>query len=176
MRTNHLKDTVKTITMPKEMQDTLLDNCLNARHSGNILFRYSKLAAAFVMAVILTAVGSTSYAAYDLYQVKNLKVFFESGITQDRIDAIGQELNGIPGIYSVRFVSADEAWKKKKKNFFSDMDEDFAASFTENPLKDSFNYDVIVELKADTNAVRDQIAALDGVRRITDLKEEKSQK
>lgn len=108
--------------------------------------------------------------------MKNLKVFFEAGITQERIDAIGQELNSIPGIYSVRFVSADEAWSDFQKNFFSDMEEDFAASFTENPLKDSFNYDVIVELKADTNAVRDQIAALDGVRHITDLKEEKSQR
>lgn len=176
MRTNCLKETIETITMPGKMQDRLLDNCLNTRHSGNILFRYSRLAAAAVMAVILTVVGSTSYAAYDLYQVKNLKVFFETGISQEKIDAIGDELNNIPGIYSVRFVSADEAWSDFQRSFFSDMDEDIAAAFTENPLKDSFNYDVIVELKADTKAVRSQIAALDGVRRVTDLKEEKSQK
>ncbi|MDE6204295.1 MAG: permease-like cell division protein FtsX, partial [Lachnospiraceae bacterium] len=89
--------------------------------------------------------------------------------------AIGDELNNIPGIYSVRFVSADEAWNDFQRSFFSDMDEDITASFTENPLKDSFNYDVIVELNADTKAVRDQIAQLDGVRHISNLKEEKTQ-
>lgn len=176
MCTNHLKDTIETITMPEEMQDKLLENCLGTRHSGNVLFRHSRLAAAAVIAVLLTAVGSTSYAAYDLYQVKNLKVFFETGISQERIDEIGDELNNIPGIYSVRFVSADEAWNDFQRSFFSDMEEDIGAAFTENPLKDSFNYDVIVELQADTKAVRNRIAGLDGVRRVTDLKEEKAQK
>ena len=77
------------------------------------------------------------------------------------------------GIVSVRFVSADDAWKDFAENY---LPEELAASFDTNPLADSANYEVTVGLGADTQAVREQILQLAGVRRLADRYEQKEGK
>ncbi len=163
-----LNQAVTGITMPDRMADALLTDCLQAKHTKNFRFRHSKLIAAALAVVISMAVSTTSYAAYNLYQTKNLTVFFDYGITQEQIDAIGQELSGISGLYSLRFKSGDEAWMEFQKQYLT---EDAAALFTENPLKDSASYCVTVKLDADTKALREQIEQIDGVRLVNDLNE-----
>ena len=159
---------VTGITMPDQMADELLTNCLQTKHTKNIRFRHSRLIAAALAVVISTAVSTTSYAAYNLYQTKNLMVFFDYGISQEQIDAIGKELSGISGLYSLRFKSGDDAWADFQRQYLT---EDIAAQFTENPLKDSSSYCVTVKLDADTKAIREQIEQLDGVRLVNDLNE-----
>lgn len=160
-------DTVKSLTMPPQMAKSLTENCMSSKHTGNLLLRYSRLIAAGIMALLLTAVGTTSYAAYDLYQVKNLDVFFYSDVSQKQIDAIGEELANMEGIYSVRFVSSDEAWTIFQREYLTD---ELARQFTENPLADSYSYRVIVKLNADAGEIIQQISQLEGVRHVTDLK------
>lgn len=159
---------VTAITMPEEMAGQLLENCRNARHSKNLLFRYSRLIAAALIAVLSVSVCSTSYAAYNLYQTRNLKVFFEYDISQEKLENIGKEINAIPGVYSIRFESADEAWTNFQKEYLSEGMYDL---FPENPLKNSFNYHITLKLDADTEEIKEQIGQLDGVRRINDLNE-----
>ncbi len=166
-------DTIQNLTMPEQMAETLAKNCINSKHTGNFLFRYSKLAVAAIMVLLLTAVGTTSHAAYQLYQIKNVNVFFDSDITKERLNAIGEELNSMEGVYSVRFVSSDEAWNTFCRNYLTD---DLAAQFTENPLADSFSYHVIIELGADDEKIAEQISKLEGVRHVSNLKEQKRQK
>jgi Cell division protein len=163
-----LNHAVTGITMPEQMADALLADCLHAKHTRNFLFRYSRLIAAALAVIIFTAVGTTSYAAYNLYQTKNLMVFFDYGISQEQIDAIGQELSAISGLYSLWFKSGDDAWIDFQQQYLT---EDIAAQFTENPLKDSSSYCVTVKLNADTNTLREQIEQIDGVRLVNDLNE-----
>lgn len=163
-----LNQAVTGITMPERMADELLTDCLHAKHTKNFRFRYSKLIAAALAVIISTAVSTTSYAAYNLYQIKNLMVFFDYGITQEQIDAIGQELSGISGLYALRFKSGDEAWMEFQRQYLT---EDTASQFMENPLKDSSSYCVTVKLDADTKALREQIEQIDGVRLVNDLNE-----
>lgn len=160
-------NTIKNLTMPPQMAKNLTENCISSTHTGNLLFRYSKLAAAIIAALLLTAVGTTSYAAYDLYQIKNLDVFFYSDISQKQIDVIGEEITNMEGVYSVRFVSADEAWVTFHREY---LIEELAEQFTENPLADSYSYRVVVKLNADTGEVMQHISQLEGVRLVTDLK------
>lgn len=47
--------------------------------------------------------------------------------------------------------------------------------FGENPLANSFNYQVSVRMSADTQAVRDRISRLPGVRKVTTVREAKSE-
>lgn len=160
-------DTIESLTMPKQMAENLTENCMKSKHTGNFLFRYSKLTAAAIIALLLTVVSTTSYAAYDLYQIKNLDVFFDSNISQEQINIIGKEIEGIDGVYQIRFVSADEAWTTFQREYLTD---ELAAQFTENPLADSYSYRVIVKLNADAGEIIQQISQLDGVRHVTNLK------
>ena len=94
----------------------------------------------------------------------------EHDLTQEEIDALGDELALIPDIVSYRYVNADEAWADFKTSYLSDNPE-LISSFTENPLADCFNYQVSIRLGADTQAVREQINRLEGVRKITTIRE-----
>lgn len=168
MKETKLTKLVKNITMPDKMADELLENCISQRPARSSLLLRSRLAAAAIALALLAGISTTSYAAYNLYQVKNVDVFFEADISAEQLAAIGEKLNAISGIYSVRYVSADEAWDTFKLQY---LDDGLAEQFTENPLKDSASYRVTIRLDADTEQVRDLISQLEGVRKVTNLYE-----
>lgn len=158
-----LKD---SMTMPSDMAETLVQNCTSPRKDHNRYSHYSRLCAAFASLLLFTAIGSTSMAAYNVYQDKQLAVFMDSDLSQEEIAAIGDELARIPEL-SCRYISGDEAWEQFKTEYLGDL----ADSFDTNPLADSFNYEVSVRLGADTQAIRDKISRIEGVRQITTLRE-----
>ncbi len=165
MKEINLKKAIEEITMPQQMQKELLAGCRQKCRTKNTLFRYSRLIAAAAAAIAVTfTVSIPAYAAYDLYQTKNIDVFFEQGVSQEQIDDVGEALSSMEGIYAVRFISAEEAFESFAKECLT---EELAASFDENPLADSFSYRVTIKLNADTAKIREQIAELDGVRKIS---------
>ena len=155
------------IAMPAELADTLTQNCTVHRTKHPFYARCSKTVAALIAAFAILISGTTSFA-YNVYQEKNLAVFMESGLSQAEIDRIGGQLSQIPGVSSCRFVSGDEAWNEFSSNY---LDEELTAAFTENPLKNSFNYRLSVRLDADTEKVREEIAQLAGIRLVQNLEE-----
>lgn len=157
----------QSISMPPEMTDALIQNSAKSHRKHYRYSRYSKLCAALMSLLLIGAAGSTSLAAYNVYQEKQLAVFMDVGITQEEIGTIGNELAQIPGIASYRFISAEEAWADFKAEYLGD----YANDFDENPLADSFNYEVSIWLGANTQQVREQISQLDGVRRVTTIRE-----
>lgn len=174
MKETRLTQIVKNISMPTQMADELLKNCTNQKPAGSALLMRSRLIAAAIAIILLAGISTTSYAAYNLYQIKNVDVFFETDISNELLMDIGEKLSAMDGIYSVRYVSADEAWENFKLVYFDD-DPGLAEQFTENPLKDSSSYRVTIKLEADTDEVRDLIGQLDGVRKVSNLYESREQ-
>lgn len=158
----------ETITMPSELADTLLQNCSRSYRKHYRYSRYSKICASLAAVFCIAAVGSTSYAAYNVYQEKQLAVFMDKDLTQEEIAALGDQLAQMPEIASCTYISGDEAWDAFVAHYLS---EDIAESFYENPLKDSFNYEVSIRMGADTQATRNKISQLDGVRLVTTVRE-----
>lgn len=191
----------ESLTMPSEMADALQETvtarrkrnescrwfsprarstsstgCFDRRiHSSG----YRGLCTAAAALFCILAVGSTSLA-YNIYQEKQLMVFMDTDLSQDEIDRIGQGIAGICEIsdcqsVSLRYVSGDEAWEEFKAAYFTDengeMMTELTEGFSENPLADSFNYQVSVRMNADTQAVRDRISQLPGVRKVTTVRE-----
>lgn len=172
------KDMIKlkeSLTMPSEMAGALIESCkpTEKRHT-----RYCRrnLCAAAAAVFCIFAVSSTSLA-YNVYQEKQLAVFMDPDVSRAEIDYIGQEIAGICEISSCQYISGDEAWEEFKAAYLTDESgtemTDLTAAFSENPLADSFNYRVSVRINADTQAVRDRIGSLPGVRKITTLREAK---
>lgn len=170
MNKNDMIQMKNAITMPPELADTLLHNCTAAQIKRLPYTRYSRLATALIAAFAVLLAGSTSYAAYNVYQEKNLAVFMDTSLSQTEIDQIGAELSQIPGIASCHFVSGDEAWMEFRTQYLNGMD-GIADAFNDNPLKNSFNYRLSIQLNADTQAVRNEISRIDGVRLVQDLSE-----
>ena len=162
------------------MADALSENCM--RPSKRQISRYGRcrrLCAAAAALLCICAVGSTSLA-YNIYQEKQLAVFMDADLSQKDIDRIGQEISGICEIsdcqsVSLQYVSGDKAWEEFKAAYFTDENgeemTELTEAFSENPLADSFNYQVRVRMNADTQAVRVRISQLPGVRQVTTVRE-----
>lgn len=189
----------EALTMPTEMTDALAEGCMipgeQSCHSGCLAVhnhfarrrldrfphsaRYRGFCAAAAALFCIFAVGSTSLA-YNVYQEKQLAVFMDVDLSQEDIDRIGQEISGICEIsdcqsVSLRYVSGDEAWEEFKAAYFTDENGEEMTELTTgiegNPLADSFNYRVSIRMTADSQAVRERIASLPGVRKVTTLRE-----
>ena len=167
MNKNDMLQIKNAISMPAGLADTLTQNCTAHRAKRPFYARYSRTAAVLIAAFAILISGTTSFA-YNIYQEKNLAVFMESDLSQAEIDRIGGQLSQISGVSSCRFVSGDEAWNEFSNTY---LDAELVASFTENPLADSFNYRLGVRLDADTEKVREEITKLAGVRLVQNLEE-----
>ena len=163
-----------SLTMPSEMADALIESCESSEKRRIRYSRRRNLCAAAAAIFCILAAGSTSLA-YNVYQEKQLAVFMETDLSQAEIDYIGQKIAEIGEISSCRYISGDKAWEEFKAAYLTDDAgkemTDLTASFKENPLAVPFNYRVSVRLNADTQAVRNQIGSLPGVRKITTVRE-----
>lgn len=173
MKQEQIREIVEQIEMPEGMAEELLTGCLERKHRGGILFRHARLAAVITCVISIFMVGMPVYAAYDLYQTKNVDIFFYPNLSQEQIEQIGENLYAIEGISSVKFIGAEEAWENFAQEYLT---EELSASFTENPLADSASYRVTIGLDADSQTIINQILQLDGVRHAGTLKEVALQK
>ena len=67
----------------------------------------------------------------------SVTVFFDEGISQERIEEIGTLIDKRPEVSKKEFISADEAWEGFKEEYLGE----YADGFTENPLADSASYE-----------------------------------
>lgn len=95
-----------------------------------------------------------------------ISVFFDEKLAESRKDAIGKKIKGYKEVQSVRYVSAEEAWAKYKKEVFKN-NEDLLEGFEgKNPLNESDSYEVMLkDVKYHGKMVR-QFKGLDGVRKV----------
>jgi cell division transport system permease protein len=95
-----------------------------------------------------------------------ITVFFEDGISQDKIDEIGEQIKARPEVVQVNYVSAEEAWEKFQQDYFGG-DATLAEGFQEdNPLVNSSNYEVFVSDIDTQKSLVSDIQSMDGVRRV----------
>ena len=66
----------------------------------------------------------------------SVTVFFDEGISDERIQQIGDEIQKRPEVSKINFISADEAWDSFKEEYLGE----YADGFTENPLENSASY------------------------------------
>ena len=95
-----------------------------------------------------------------------ISVFFDEKLAESGKDAIGKKIKGYKEVQSVRYVSAEEAWAKYKKEVFKN-NEDLLEGFEgKNPLNESDSYEVMLkDVKYHGKMVR-QFKGLDGVRKV----------
>ena len=68
----------------------------------------------------------------------SVTVFFDEGVSDERIAEIGDMISKRVEVSKVVFVSADEAWESFKEEYLGE----YADGFTENPLANSMNYQI----------------------------------
>ncbi len=94
-------------------------------------------------------------------------VFFDEGLSQNRIDQIGDVIKKRVEVSEVKFVSAEEALQNFIRDYIGEENSDLAASFLEdNPLADSANYEVYLSDVSMQGALVTYLKSVDGIREV----------
>lgn len=90
----------------------------------------------------------------------SVTVFFDEGISQEKIEEIGALIDKRPEVSKKVFVSADEAWNSFKDEYLGE----YADGFTENPLADSASYEIYLNDVSMQPALVTYLEGVEGIR------------
>ncbi|MDD6666809.1 MAG: permease-like cell division protein FtsX [Lachnospiraceae bacterium] len=100
----------------------------------------------------------------------SVTVFFNEGLTQDQIDAIGAKIKARPEVDKMVYVSADEAWAEYQKEYFKGDSEAAETFKDDNPMANSANYQVYLKDVSQQEKFVNYAQKLDGVRKVNQSK------
>lgn len=93
-------------------------------------------------------------------------VFFDEGISETEIEAIGQDIIKRVEVSKCVYVSADEAWNEVKETYFEGR-EDLAAAFeSDNPVANSEHFEIYLNDVSMQEALVTYLENTDGVRSV----------
>ena len=135
----------------------------------NILFSIASIgtiaACIFLICLFYAVVVNVQYVVKRAEDSVDITVFFDSGISDDEIEAIGELITKNDQINSIEFTSAEEAWEIAKQTYFADSPE-LAEGFKDNPLANSASYSIKLKDITNQSEVVEFISGLTGVRRV----------
>lgn len=104
-------------------------------------------------------------------EVVSFTVFFEEGISEERIEEIGKLIESRSEVASIRYISAEEAWADYQEDVFKDRADEFIAGYPDNPLANSMNYEVFPKDVSQQDELKTYILSIPGVSFINSLDE-----
>ena len=93
-------------------------------------------------------------------------VFFNEGISQERIDEIGDQIKARAEVSDYHFVSAEEAWETFKEDYFKGHEEAAAGFADDNPLANAANYQIYLNAVSMQRSLCTYLESIDGVREV----------
>lgn len=93
-------------------------------------------------------------------------VFFDEGISQTRIEEIGDEIKKRVEVKNCNFISAEQAWEDYKKEYFHGNEEAATGFADDNPLANSANYEIYLNDVSMQPSLVSFLEDLEGVRQV----------
>ncbi len=120
----------------------------------------------FLFGLFYTIVMNFQSMVKDAESGVAVTVFFDEGISQEKIDEIGDEIRSRVEVSKIEFTSADEAWESFKEIYF-EGNEKVAESFAgDNPLANHASYAIYMNDISMQSALVTYLESLDGVREV----------
>ena len=124
------------------------------------------VACLFLFGVLIAIGMNFRYMVKNAEEQVGITVFFNEGMEEAEIQAIGTKIKNINGVVETNYISAEEAWKTFSEEVFGNEEEVLNAFGTDNPLADSASYEVFIEDIAQQQEIVKQIEQIDGVRKV----------
>ncbi|MBP5159799.1 MAG: permease-like cell division protein FtsX [Lachnospiraceae bacterium] len=123
----------------------------------------------FLFGVFFCVLRNFEYVIKEAETNVGVTVFFDDGISEEKIEQIGDKIKLRAEVAGIEYTSADEAWENYKKN---NLNEELIESFgDDNPLENSASYTVYLSDVSMQGSLVDYIKSLDGVRKVNDKAE-----
>ena len=119
----------------------------------------------FLFGIFYSIVYNIDYIAHRVETEFPITVFFTEGISDEDIQAVGEQIQTRSEVDHIEFESADEAWESFKEQYFQGSDA--ADGFKDdNPLVNSANYRVYLNEIEKQSELVGYIESLEGVREV----------
>lgn len=142
-----------------------------ARNSMFSLASMATMAACiFMFGIFYILVFNVNAMVQDAEESVAITVFFEEGVSEEQIKAIGKEVGKRTEVREMVFVSAEEAWESFKEVYF-EGNEEYAEGFSENPLANSANYAIYLN---DISKQSSLVKYLETIEEVRDVKQSQS--
>ena len=119
----------------------------------------------FMFGIFYILVTNVNAMVKDAEENVAITVFFNEGISDARIQEIGEDIKKRTEVKEIRFVSAEEAWNEFQEVYF-EGNEEYAKGFSDNPLANSANYEIYVKDIAKQTGLATYLESIDGVREV----------
>ena len=117
----------------------------------------------FMFGIFYSLVANFQYIVKEAQDGVAVTVFFEEGISDERIAEIGSLIEKRAEVSHVNFVSSDAAWESFKDDYLGEYADGFG---DDNPLPNSANYEVYLNDVSMQDSLVTYVESLDGVRRV----------
>ncbi|PKM95111.1 MAG: ABC transporter permease [Firmicutes bacterium HGW-Firmicutes-1] len=97
-----------------------------------------------IIGIFYSIISNVDFMVNEIQNNIGVSVFFEDGITQERIDELKTIIGQREEVYSITYISAEEAWEGFKADYFKGREQLLAGFENENPLKDSASLQVFL--------------------------------
>lgn len=153
---------------PSTIWYTLKQGIVNIKR--NFMFSIASIlvmaACIFLVGVFYSLIVNVDNVAHKVESEVPVTVFFVDGITDEQIQAIGTQIQAIPEVESINYISADQAWEDFKETYFGDNPDAAEGFKDDNPLVKSANYQVYLNTIEKQDDVVAQIEAMENVREV----------
>ena len=120
----------------------------------------------FLFGLFYTIVTNFQSMVKDAESGVAVTVFFDEGISQDKIDEIGDLIRARAEVSNLEFVSADDAWDSFKQTYF-EGNEAAAESFDgDNPLANDGSYSIYMNDISLQQKLVTYLQSVDGIREV----------
>lgn len=93
-------------------------------------------------------------------------VFFEDGLSQERIDEIGTEIDKRTEVARKEYISADEAWEEFREIYFQGAENMMDGFRDDNPLAESSHYAIYMNDVSMQSTLVTYLQSMEGVREV----------
>lgn len=120
----------------------------------------------FLIGVMFALIINVNYMEKKLEKQVGVTIFFNKGLDQAGIDAIGEQIKADERVDRYEYTSAEQAWEDFKGDYFAE-DPELAEGFAnDNPLADSASYTVFLKDINQQDAFVEKMKAVEGVRKV----------
>lgn len=120
----------------------------------------------FLLGIFYALISNFQNMVYNAESTVGVTVFFDEGISQERIDQIKGEVEACKTVDKVIYISAEKAWENFQREMYSGNDAIEDTFGEENPLKDSASLEVYLSDVSNQESIVHFIEKIQGVRKV----------
>ena len=120
----------------------------------------------FLFGIFFCVVENFQYMVREMEKSVAVTVFFDEGLSQEQIDAIGDQIRARDEVSNVVFVTAEEAWDEYKEIYFEEAPQLAEGFENDNPLANEAHYEIYLKNVESQDDLVTWLESVDGIRRI----------